>query len=579
MSLLATLAATAAAAFGTPAPLTPPVAAAASRAPGHELELVVQARPGRDPVPAVRAAGGTVERRIGLIDGLAVRLPAAAAPRLAADPAVRAVSLNAPVRATGRVSIADGLVSAFDESIRATKAWDFGVTGRGVGVAVVDSGVQGDLADFDVARLDGRSRVAVNAVVNPAAATGSDGLGHGTHIAGLIAGNGLARPFGDPVRGHYLGVAPEASLIAVKAGDDEGDATVLDIIDGLQFVVDHRDDYGIRVVNLSLSSRIAESHLTDPLDAAVEATWNAGIVVVTAAGNRGDSDDAVSYAPGNDPWVISVGGVDDQGTKRISDDELATWSSRGVTQDGYEKPDVVAPGARLVSTVPAGSVYRDLCPQCVVEGDYFRASGTSMAAALVSGAVADILQVHPDWTPDQVKRALKRRSRAIRDENDDDAAVDAGGTVIPEPAAPGDTIAGGEIAIDRVLRYYRSRIPVSANRGLPVNELIDPATGGLDYTRTSWSRTSWSLAVDPLRTSWSWLSWARTSWSRTSWSATPETCVELERTSWSRTSWSAEDLQSAQTECAELLAAIDPTRTSWSRTSWSRTSWSTFFTQ
>jgi serine protease AprX len=572
VSLLATVAATVAAAFPAPAPLTPPVAAAAARTPDRQLELIVQAQPGLDPAPAVRAAGGTVDRRIGLIDGLAVSLPASAAPQLARDPAVRAVSLNAPIRGTATAPDFGALATSFNDSVGAPKAWAFGITGRGVGVAVIDSGVRGDLPDFRVSGTDGRSRVVVNAVVNPSAATGGDGYGHGTHIAGLIAGNGHARPDGDPLRGRYMGVAPEAAVIAVKAGDDDGEATVLDVIDGLQFVVDHGERYGIRIANLSLSSRVAESHLTDPLDAAVEATWKAGIVVVAAAGNRGTSPDAVSYAPGNDPWVITVGAVDDLGTKRIADDELAAWSSRGVTQDGYAKPDVLAPGMRLVSTVPAGSVYATHCAACMVDGEYFRASGTSMAAAVASGVIAGILQAHPGWTPDQVKQAIVRRSRAVR--NQAGAPVDAAGELLPDV----DTVAGGEIAIDKVLTHYLAKDPAPANGGLPLNQLLDPATGALDYARTSWSRTSWSQATDPLRTSWSWTNWARTSWSRTSWSATPASCVELERTSWSRTSWSSYELASAQAVCEALLAAIDPTRTSWSRTSWSRTSWSTFFT-
>ena len=134
------------------------------------------------------------------------------------------------------------------------------------------------------------------------------------------------------------------------------------MIDGLQFVVDHKDDYNIRVVNLSLRSTQAESYLTDPLDAAVEAAWNAGIVVVVAAGNEGTSPDAVNYAPANDPYVITVGGVDDMGTDNTSDDALASWSSRGTTQDGVKKPDILAPGAHMVSTIPAGSDYTAALP-------------------------------------------------------------------------------------------------------------------------------------------------------------------------------------------------------------------------
>src|SRR5213078_2063292 len=134
---------------------------------------------------------------------------------------------------------------------------------------------------------------------------------------------------GDPLRGVYIGVAPDANLISIKASDDTGQSSVLDVIYALQFAVDHKADYNIRVVNLSLDSTTAQSYKVDPLDAAAEAAWFKGIVVVAAAGNRGTDADAVNYAPANDPYVISVGAVDDQGTKNTLDDSLANWSSRG----------------------------------------------------------------------------------------------------------------------------------------------------------------------------------------------------------------------------------------------------------
>src|SRR5207249_3494969 len=204
---------------------------------------------------------------------------------------------------------------------------------KGVGVAVIDTGLAGDLPDFRVSDSDARSRGIVSAIVNPTTADAKDSFGHGTHVAGLIAGNGFNRPASDPLYGQYTGVAPAANLIAVKADDGGGSTDVISLIDGLQFVVSHEAQYNIRVVNLSVRSGSANSYRTDPLDAAVEATWMHGIVVVAAAGNSGTASDAVSYAPGNDPYVITVGGVDDRGTKGISDDTLASWSSRGVTQD------------------------------------------------------------------------------------------------------------------------------------------------------------------------------------------------------------------------------------------------------
>jgi serine protease AprX len=581
----------------------------AARTPDKRVEVIVQLKSGTDPATAQRlvsSAGGSVERELPIINGVSTTVSAKAAQQLSLDPQVAAVSLNARVDTQGAVN-PSALSTAYNQSIRAEKAWSAGYTGKGVGVAVIDTGIQGNLPDFQVSQTDPTSRVIATAVTNPAATTASDTFGHGTHVAGLIAGNGTNRPAGDPLNGKYAGVAPDANLIAIKASDDAGNASVLDVIDGLQFAIDMKSEYNIRVVNLSLKSTVAESYKTDPLDAAVEAAWNSGIVVVAAAGNDGSASDAVSYAPANDPYVITVGGVDDMGTKSIDDDVLATWSSRGTTQDGFDKPDVLAPGAHLVSTIPAGSEYTKLCPSCVTDGQYFRVGGTSMAAAVVSGEAADLIQAYPAWTPNQVKAAIIKRSRAVNSPSTStDTLVDANGVPYSSTVTTTTTVVGAESAADKALNNPTS---TTANGGLGMNTFLDPATGLIDYTRASWSRASWSTSADALRASWSRASWSRASWSRASWSATPQSCTDFERASWSRASWSraswsraswsraswsadgmstpdlsADDLAAidaeiaaAKAQCSSLLSSIDPARASWSRASWSRASWSSSF--
>ncbi|MDX6583266.1 MAG: serine protease AprX, partial [Solirubrobacterales bacterium] len=555
------------------------------------------------------SAGGVVEQRLELINGFSTTLRASAAQDLAADPAIHAVSLNAAVETQGAVTVdPTKLATAYNQSIRSPQVWnDKHYTGKGIGVALLDTGIDGSLPDFRVSETDPTSRVIASAVINPAATRPGDSFGHGTHIAGLIAGNGTNRPSGDPLDGKYVGVAPEANLIDVKIADEQGNASVMDVIDGLQFAMDYKSTYGIRVVNLSLRSTVAESYKTDPLDAAVEAAWNSGLVVVVAAGNEGKAADAVSYAPANDPYVITVGAVDDFGTKDVNDDALETWSSRGKTQDGFVKPDVLAPGSHMVSTMAPGAEYTRLCPTCLTDGGYFRVGGTSMAAGVASGEAALMLQSDPTATPNQVKAFLVDRTRAV------DAAkvsspmvVDATGTPVAVDTNTLVKIDGAEIAADRaVVKDVNGK----TNAGLVMNTLLNPATGLIDYSRASWSRASWSSSVDGLRASWSRASWSRASWSRASWSATPESCSEFERASWSRASWSraswsraswsraswsadgmaspdlaAEDLAqidaeiaAAKSDCATLLSAIDPTRASWSRASWSRASWSSSF--
>src|SRR6185436_17638622 len=158
--------------------------------------------------------------------------------------------------------------------------------------------------------------------------------------------------------------------ISVKIADDEGNATVLDAIYGLQFAIDHKDEFNIKVANLSFESADLQSPSEDPLGAAAEAAWFAGITVVAAAGNRGDAEGAAQHAPGNDPYVITVGALDDQGTRSRGDDAIASWSSRGLTEDGLAKPDIYASGSHIVSTLAPNSAFSQLCDYCIVADNY-----------------------------------------------------------------------------------------------------------------------------------------------------------------------------------------------------------------
>ena len=497
--------------------LTPALAEMAARTPAKPVQVIVQLDAGTtraDAAPIIHTLGGRVTRDLHIINAVAAKLPAAGARELAARPGVKAVSLNGATKSQA----GDGLVTSYNHSIQSPDVWSghgavAQATGAGVGVAVIDTGIAGDLRDFRTSPTNGTSRVIGSAVVNPDALGAGDGYGHGTHVAGIVAGDSNNRSSSDPLRGRYSGVAPDANLISIKAADEDGNSTVLDVIYGIQFAVDHKAEYNIRVLNLSLESTVSESYKTDPLDAAVEAAWFKGIVVVAAAGNRGTGTDAVKYAPGNDPYVISVGAVDDQATRSIYDDKLATWSSRGTTQDGFAKPDLYAPGSGIVSNLAPGSDFTAMCPACIVDGQYIRAGGTSMSAPVVSGTVALLLELNPALTPNQVKGLLMTTGRGLSEGVNEISAAQAGKQISQAPSR-------------------------AANQGLTPNTLVDAATGEIDYTRSSWSRSSWSDAGELLRSSWS-------------------------RSSWSRSSWSSEN---------PATDAVDPTRSSWSRSSWS-TSW------
>jgi serine protease AprX len=471
-------------------------------------QYIVQMKKGTSPAVGkrfVRALGGRVTSpTLRVINGFGARLTRKAALRLSHRRGVKAVSLNRAMAmsatdtgggytcpttdaTTVAAKAAPGpgrdyepsilnsyqkLAQPMVHSIRADRSW-YRATGRGVGVAVIDTGIAGDVPDFQTPGWQG-SRVIASVVTNPCATDANDHYGHGTHVAGLIAGNSLLYPPDNKYFGRFMGVAPRANLVSVKVSDDDGNTTVLDVIYGIQFAVDNKAAFNIRVVNLSLSSAVAESYRTDPLDAAAESAWNSGIVVVAAAGNEGTTNDGVTFAPANDPWVITAGALDDRNTWTRLDDILAPWSSRGLTQDGVLKPEVLAPGAGLVSTLAPNSDFAHLCPDCIVDTRYFRAGGTSMAAAVTSGAAALLLEEHPGWSPAQVKGALATTLENV----------------------PG---VGG--AIDA---YAALDSNASFTVSLPPNTLIDPVSGQIDWARASFRRASFRDASGtPLSAMWS----------------------------------------------------------------------------
>jgi serine protease AprX len=499
---------------GSSAPLDPRIAAIAAHHPNQVVQTIVQFKAG---VSADRArwdvvrASGKVFGDLHIINALAVKLTAQRARWLAVNRDVHAVSLNATIKPSSYIGSFSPISSnqlsqlqtTYPYTLNVSPAWNKGVTGAGVGVAVIDTGVAGDLPDFQSSNGSGPSRVVETAVTNSNATNATDGYGHGTDVAGIIAGNGLNRPSSDPLYGQYIGVAPHADLVSIKVSDDSGNATVLNVIYGLQFAVDHQADFNIRVINLSLDSTTPQSYTTDPLDAAAESAWMHGIVVVAAAGNRGTASDAVQYAPANDPYVITVGASDENGTSSVWDDSVASWSSRGVTQDGIQKPDVYAPGAHIVSVLAPGSAFASMCSSCIVGGQYIRTGGTSMAAPMISGLVADLLQVYPNWTPNQVKGALTSPAAAWN-------------LSFPEP---------------NFNRLSMLAAPPLADQGLTPSNLLSDANGDINYSQSSWSQSSWSQASGALSAG-----FAQSSWSCSCTASSGE--VGTSTSSWSTSSWS-----------------------------------------
>jgi serine protease AprX len=309
-------------------------------------------------------------------------------------------------------------------AVNAPVAWASNYTGSGISVALIDSGVNYH-QDLNLLGPLPVSRVTYNQNFSSSTSGTGDQYGHGTHIAGLIAGNGFSST-GFQYSKTFKGIAPSATIVNLRVLDANGSATDSQVIAAISQAVALKSKYNIRVINLSLGRAVYESYKLDPLCQAVEHAWKSGIVVVVAAGNYGRYQPTQGYAtitsPGNDPYVITVGAMKPMGTPGRSDDLIASYSSKGPTLiDHIVKPDVVAPGNLLISTETANTtLYQtetsNLVPYnyYVVGGSsspstsYFTLSGTSMATGVVSGAIADLLQAQPGLTPDQVKARLMK---------------------------------------------------------------------------------------------------------------------------------------------------------------------------
>ncbi|MDQ2911111.1 MAG: S8 family serine peptidase, partial [Actinomycetota bacterium] len=334
-----------------------------------------------------------------------------------------------------------------------------------------------------------------------------DGRGHGTFVAGIAAG----------AADGYTGASPQANLVSVDVMNDDGMARTSDVIAGCQWILANKATYNIRIANLSLHSARKSTFTRDPLDKAVEKLWFSGVVVVAAAGNYGTSagPSGVLYAPGNDPFVITVGAVDIGGTKSRDDDVNAPWSAYGRTLDGFMKPDLAAPGRYMVGPVPATSTLPLLRPDKVTVPGYIQLSGTSFAAPVVAGAAAQVLAFHPEFTPDQVKGALMVATKPVE-------RADVG------------SVGVGEL---QMIKASRIHSPPNPNRAL--DQFVKPDPGGgpipafdaISWYDTAKANASWD-AVSWDDAAWSLVSWADVSWDSVSW-----TDVSWADVSWADVSW------------------------------------------
>jgi serine protease AprX len=563
------VAASAASAAPLPGPLAP---AAGPAGPAPAAPAPGPAAPAAGPVaPAAGPAGDGKARVVG------PRWGDKAADAAAKDPAAGTYDPRRDAGSLYTVTTAIGARDVWKQKDDAGRA----VTGQGVTVAVVDSGVAavpGLAAPGKVLRGPDLSLE-----VNSATPLGPDTFGHGTHMASIIAGEdgsvtdprtGALKPL-DPRA--QLGVAPDAQLLALKLASTDGSTDVSQVVAGLDWVVAHQHDNGmdVRVVNLSFGTDSLQPYEVDPLAAAAENAWHHGIVVVVSGGNAGPDAGGLSD-PAIDPYVIAVGASDPSGqVTGWASPTVASFSSRGTDA---RHVDLVAPGRSIVGLRNPGSTVDVANPQGLVTGDtsgrLFRGSGTSQAAAVVSGAAALLLQAQPSLTPDAVKAALVGTATPLSGAS----ALDAGAGQLDVDAALA--------AVDRAADgRNRAAWPLSATQSFPVatglgsleaargtSHLADPETGAVlagevDVQGLPWDAESWARA-SAAGTSWDGGLWRGTRWSGDSWTASGWQSARWSSARWSDIGWDSARWYSARWSSARWYSAR------WSDADWDSARWS-----
>lgn len=359
----------------------------------RKIPIIVQMHPSDDfgicAKNASKAAGCKKKRDLALIDSFSAKVSAKTLEKLVNDESVKKIWHDGPIKAVLDVAA---------PAVKAPAVWERSVTGKGVGVAVLDTGI------YQHPDLTGRI-VAFKDLVGKKTAAYDDN-GHGTHCAGDIASDGSKSD------GLYKGTAPGCNLIGVKVLNGLGSGSLSTVIQGIQWCIDNKDLYGIRIISMSLGTTASQPAADDPVCQAVELAWNHGIVVCVAAGNEGPKTKTIS-SPGIDPKAITVGAIDDKNSANFEDYEVADFSSRGPTIDNLTKPDVMTPGANIISLRSPNSTLDKQLRNARVGNDYMSLSGTSMATPVCAGIVALILEANGKLKPDEVKELLMKNARSL----------------------------------------------------------------------------------------------------------------------------------------------------------------------
>jgi serine protease AprX len=548
------LAAAAAAAALLAVPATSSSAPAPSPVPEESARYVVRTASGALATVGSRvtALGGTVEKELRGLGAAIVTMPSDAADRLRQSAGVLGVTPDSSLELQGARYDANtdaGSMYNVAQVTGAKRVWGAGVTGKGVDVALIDSGVA------PVAGLDAPGKVVngpdISFESQNAATRYVDTFGHGTFMAGIIGANegNLTSS------GTYTGMAPGSRVISLKVADAQGRTDVSQVIAAIDWVVQHRKDPGmnIRVLNLSFGTPSMQSYVLDPLAYAAEVAWLKGIVVVVSAGNDGTGTGKL-LNPAQDPYVLAVGAEDSRGTPSISDDTIPDFSTRG---DGARDPDLVAPGASLQGLrVPGSYVDVTYGATAAIEDRFFRGSGTSQAAAVVSGAAALLLEQRPWLTPDQVKALLTRTARSLPAAN---AQAQGNGLVdvyaASQASAPltvqtflRSTGTGSLDAARGSSRLVLNGVTLAGEKDIFGKSYSTATRSVLEATETAWNGGLWNGS------SWAGSSWAGSSWAGSSWAGSSWAGSSWAGSSWAGSSWAG---------------------SSWAGSSWAGSSWAT----
>ncbi len=418
----------------------------------------------------ITGLGGKVIRPIGVVNGAVATLASDRLSALRAAPCVASVTPDGSVTLSsigGYDPTADvGSLYNTEQIIGAQAAWNAGITGQNIGVALIDTGVA------PVAGLNAENQVINGPDVSFDSQTPAlrylDAYGHGTSMAGIIAGRDSSK---STKKGKYtgntsdfIGVAPDSHIVNVKVGDEQGVVDVSQILAAIDMVVQYQNYGGanIRIINLSFGTASAQSYLLDPLAYAAEVAWKAGIVVVAAAGNNGAGTVGLND-PAYDPYLISVGAADTQGSRNTATHTVASFSAKG---DGVRNPDLVAPGVHIASLrVPGSNIDVQYGSTATVGSRFFLGSGTSQATAVVAGAAALLLSQHPGWGPDDVKYALTS-------------------TAIPLANQPASAQGSGELNVGAAVQQFLSQKSKHGDDG---------GSAGLNHPQTFASSTGSGL--------------------------------------------------------------------------------------